>query len=126
MKRGGRRARSTAARPKMGTMSGRNGSRELPLQVEPGPTPSVKRLLDVVGAGLVLAVLWPIWLLTVALIKLDSPGPALVRQKRVGLDNQQFTFYKFRTMIDGPQDDLADRIPEGDLTKRLLSPPGRP
>ncbi len=112
--------------PKTGTLSGRNGSRQGAFDVAPGRTPSVKRLLDVVGAGLVLAVLWPIWLLTVALIKLDSPGPALVRQKRVGLGNKEFTFYKFRTMIDGPHNDIADRIPKGDLTKRLLSPPGRP
>src|SRR3990172_12707609 len=109
MKRGGKRARSPAVQPKMGTMSGRNGSRELPLQVEPGPTPGVKRVLDGGGAGLVLAVLWPIWLLTLALIKLDSPGPAIVRQKRVGLDNREFTFYKFRTMVDSPHNDLAER-----------------
>jgi len=97
---------------------------EIVLKVEPGPTPSVKRFLDIVGASLALAVLWPIWLLTVVLIKLDSPGQVLVQQKRVGLGGRKFTFYKFRTMVDSPQNDLADRIPRGDLSKRL-SPRGR-
>ena len=117
--------------PSMEAMAGRDGSKEpLPahggtvLEVEPGPTSSVKRFLDIVGASLALAILWPIWLLTVALIKLDSPGQVLIRQKRVGLGGRQFTFYKFRTMVDSPQDDLADRIPQGDLSKRL-SPRGR-
>ena len=106
-------------------MSGSDGSHEDAFEVESWPTPSVKRFLDVVGASLALAVLWPIWLLVLLLIKMDSPGPALVRQKRVGLDNREFVFYKFRTMVDGAPDDLAERIPKGDLTKRLLSPRGR-
>ena len=113
-------------------MTGRNGSgeplpadAEVAVEVELGPTPGVKRMLDVVGAGLALAVLWPIWLLAVALIKLDSPGRALVRQRRVGQEGKEFTFYKFRTMVDGGRNDIGDRIPQGDLTKRLLSPRGR-
>jgi len=92
--------------------------------VEAGPTPGVKRLLDTVGATLALAVLWPIWLLAVLLVKLDSPGQVLIRQKRVGLGGKEFAFYKFRTMVDSAQNDLADRIPQGDLSRRL-SPRGR-
>ena len=93
--------------------------------VQPGPTPSVKRFLDVVGAGLALALLWPIWLLSVGLIKLDSPGQIMIKQRRVGFRGAQFNFYKFRTMVSAGRNDIADRIPQGDLSRRLLSPRGR-
>jgi lipopolysaccharide/colanic/teichoic acid biosynthesis glycosyltransferase len=98
---------------------------DTPFDVDPYPTPAVKRWLDVVVASLALGVLSPIWLLTLALIKLDGPGPALLRQKRVGLNGRLFSFYKFRTMVDGAENGISDRIPTGDLTKRLLSPRGR-
>jgi len=94
-------------------------------KVEAYPTPKAKRLLDVTVATLSLGILWPIWLLALALTKLDSPGQALLRQKRVGYRGRNFNFYKFRTMVDGAEADIADRLPTGDLTKRLLSPPGR-
>jgi lipopolysaccharide/colanic/teichoic acid biosynthesis glycosyltransferase len=98
---------------------------DTPFNVDPYPTPAVKRWLDIVVASLALGVLSPIWLLTLALIKLDGPGPALLRQKRVGLNGRLFSFYKFRTMVDGAENGISDRIPTGDLTKRLLSPRGR-
>ena len=103
----------------------RPASAEAAFAVEPYPTPAVKRWLDVAVASLALGVLSPIWLLTLALIKLDGPGPALLRQKRVGLNGRLFRFYKFRTMVDGAESDISSRIPSGDLTKRLLSPRGR-
>ena len=98
---------------------------EAPFEVDPYPTPAVKRWLDITVASLTLGVLSPIWLLTLALIKLDGPGPALLRQKRVGLNGRLFSFYKFRTMIDGVENDISDRIPKGDLKESLLSPRGR-
>jgi len=97
----------------------------IPFHVEAYPTPAVKRWLDIVVASLALGVLSPIWLLTLALIKLDGPGLALLRQKRVGLNGRHFSFYKFRTMVDGAENDIFDRIPKGDLRKSLLSPRGR-
>jgi lipopolysaccharide/colanic/teichoic acid biosynthesis glycosyltransferase len=99
----------------------------IPEHVDAGPTPPVKRAVDLVGGGLLIAVLWPIFALTALLIKLDTPGPVLMRQKRVGLNGKTFHFYKFRTMVHRPrQDDLDDRLPRGDLRTRLLSPRGRP
>ncbi len=99
----------------------------IPHDVAAGPTPSVKRFIDVALAGLAVSILAPVWLLAAALIKMDSHGPVLVRQKRVGLNGREFHFYKFRTMVHRKkQDDLHERIPKGDLTKRLLSPRGRP
>jgi lipopolysaccharide/colanic/teichoic acid biosynthesis glycosyltransferase len=97
---------------------------EADFEVPVYPTPRAKRLLDVSVAILLMAVLWPIWLLACVLIKLDSPGPVLLRQKRVGKDGRIFTFYKFRTLAEGAEDDLNERLPRGDLRQQLLSPPG--
>ena len=110
----------------------RNGAREPPLdegdsrwEVQAYATPKSKRFLDVGIASLALAVLWPVWLLTIGLIKLDSPGPALLRQRRVGHKGRLFQFYKFRTMRSGTEEGDYGRIPKGDLENCLLSPPGR-
>ena len=76
---------------------------------------------------MLIGVLWPLWALAALLIKMDSPGPVFVKQKRVGLDGDEFDFYKFRTMHhEKKQEDLHERLPVGDLTQRLLSPRGRP
>ena len=99
----------------------------IPSSVVSGPTSPAKRLLDLVVCTVAVSILWPIFAITALLIKMDSPGPILVRQKRVGLNGREFGFYKFRTMVHREvQDDLGDRLPSGDLTKRMLSPKGRP
>ena len=58
-----------------------------------------KRALDIVAAGLGLFVLSPFLLLIALLVKLDSPGPALFKQRRVGLNGREFWMYKFRSMV---------------------------
>lgn len=99
----------------------------IPSDIVPGPTPPVKRVFDVVVSSLIVSILWPIFVLGALLIRTDSEGPVLVRQRRVGLNGREFHFLKFRTMhhSDRPSD-LEERLPLGDLTKRLLSPKGRP
>lgn len=57
-----------------------------------------KRLFDIVCSVLGLLVLSPLLLLAAAWVKLDSPGPALFRQTRVGRFGVPFTIHKFRTM----------------------------
>jgi exopolysaccharide biosynthesis polyprenyl glycosylphosphotransferase len=57
-----------------------------------------KRVLDVVGSGLILTVLSPFLLLVAIAIKLDSPGPVFFRQVRAGRGNTQFRLIKFRSM----------------------------
>jgi lipopolysaccharide/colanic/teichoic acid biosynthesis glycosyltransferase len=57
-----------------------------------------KRLMDIVLASLVLIILSPFLPLMAICIKLDSPGPVLFRQKRLGKGGKPFTMYKFRTM----------------------------
>jgi exopolysaccharide biosynthesis polyprenyl glycosylphosphotransferase len=59
---------------------------------------SLKRLLDVVLASLGLVASLPLSLAIIIAIKLDSPGPALFVQDRVGRYGRRFRFYKFRSM----------------------------
>lgn len=69
---------------------------------------TLKRALDLSVAAFVLLVTLPIWLIIVIAIKLDSPGPAIFQQERVGLRGRRFRFYKFRSMTNG-----ADRLKPG-------------
>lgn len=65
----------------------------------------VKRALDIVSSALGLLVLSPVLLIIMIAIKIDSKGPLLFRQKRVGLHKRHFMILKFRTMrIDTPHD----------------------
>lgn len=65
----------------------------------------IKRLLDIVLSGIGIIVFGPIMLLIAIVIKLDSPGPILFKQKRVGIHKSYFSILKFRTMrIDTPHD----------------------
>jgi lipopolysaccharide/colanic/teichoic acid biosynthesis glycosyltransferase len=61
-----------------------------------------KRLFDVLAAGAGLVLLAPLLLAMALWIKLDSPGPVLFRQQRVGRHGVPFDIYKFRTMADRP------------------------
>ncbi|HEU0025727.1 MAG TPA: sugar transferase [Ktedonobacterales bacterium] len=58
----------------------------------------IKRIIDVTGALAVLIIGLPIWLLIALAIKLDSPGPVLYTQPRLGYRGQPFGFFKFRSM----------------------------
>ena len=65
----------------------------------------VKRMIDIVLSGLGIIVLSPILLVLVVAIKMDSKGPVLFKQKRVGIHKSHFNILKFRTMrIDTPKD----------------------
>ena len=61
----------------------------------------LKRAFDLVGAGLVAIVALPVMAAIALIVKLDSPGPVLFRQTRVGRDGTPFQMFKFRSMVDG-------------------------
>jgi exopolysaccharide biosynthesis polyprenyl glycosylphosphotransferase len=63
----------------------------------------LKRVEDVVLSALALILLSPVFALIAILIKLDSPGPVIFRQRRVGLQEKRFTLFKFRTMRVGSE-----------------------
>lgn len=58
----------------------------------------VKRALDIFLASLGLVAMLPFWLVIALAIRLDSPGPAIFVQERVGQHGRRFRFYKFRSM----------------------------
>ena len=79
-----------------------------------------KRTLDIVLSFLGMLILSPFFLLLVLAIKLDSKGPVLFKQKRVGLHKKHFYILKFRTMrIDTPKDTPTHLLenPEQWITK---------
>jgi exopolysaccharide biosynthesis polyprenyl glycosylphosphotransferase len=60
-----------------------------------------KRLIDILGSAGLLLVLAPVFAIVTLLIRLDSAGPILFAQERVGLNKRRFRMLKFRTMLDG-------------------------
>ena len=59
---------------------------------------TLKRLMDIVIAALMIIITSPLMLFTAIGVKLSSPGPILFKQVRVGRHNENFTMYKFRSM----------------------------
>jgi exopolysaccharide biosynthesis polyprenyl glycosylphosphotransferase len=59
---------------------------------------AIKRLIDVAVSAIILIAGLPVWLLIAAAIKLESPGPVLYKQERVGRDGNRFNMVKFRSM----------------------------
>jgi exopolysaccharide biosynthesis polyprenyl glycosylphosphotransferase len=68
----------------------------------------VKRIFDLVVGGVAAIFALPVAIVFAVLVKLDSPGPAIYRQQRVGENGKLFWMYKFRTMVE----DADARLPE--------------
>ncbi len=66
-----------------------------------------KRVFDVLVAACAIIVLSPILIATAIAVKLDSPGPIIFRQKRVGFNNEQVMVYKFRSLYTNQSDQKA-------------------
>jgi lipopolysaccharide/colanic/teichoic acid biosynthesis glycosyltransferase len=62
---------------------------------------AMKRMMDVVGSALSLFLLLPLMAIIAVIIKLDSPGPILFHQERVGRGGRSFRIFKFRSMVVG-------------------------
>ncbi len=76
----------------------------------------VKRSLDMIASIGLLLLTWPFWVALAILIKKESRGPVFLKQERVGLDGRVFLMIKFRSMIDGV-DDQAHR----ELMRRTIN-----
>ncbi len=63
----------------------------------------VKRLIDILVSSVLLVMLSPVFLIISYIIRKESPGTAIFRQVRSGLNGRKFVVYKFRTMIDGAE-----------------------
>ncbi|TLY53095.1 MAG: sugar transferase, partial [Gemmatimonadetes bacterium] len=87
----------------------------------------LKRVIDLVGAGVGLVVLSPFLALVAAAVKLESRGPVFFTQVRVGRGGRRFRIVKFRTMVDGAEkrrDELLSRSVYRDA--RLFKVPNDP
>lgn len=69
----------------------------------------VKRASDLLLSGLILALIWPLMLIIAAAVRVSSPGPAIFRQRRNGLDGEEIVVYKFRSMTT---QDNGDVVPQ--------------
>ncbi len=81
---------------------------------------AVKRAFDLVVAGLGLVLTAPLWLLAAVAIKLDSPGPVLYRQRRVGEGGRPFVMLKFRSMYEDAEERLAELRPRSEVDGPLF------
>lgn len=62
-----------------------------------------KRIIDIIFSLLGLIILFPFLLFIAIMIKLDSPGPVIFKQDRLGLNGRSFKIYKFRSMVVGAE-----------------------
>jgi len=76
----------------------------------------VKHTIDFILSLLALLILWPFLLLIALLIKLDSKGPVLFKQKRVGKSKTYFNMLKFRTMRTDTPNDMPTHMLENPET----------
>lgn len=70
----------------------------------------IKRLFDLFISAITLLLLSPILLVLLILVRVDSPGPAIFCQRRIGQDDKEFVMYKFRTMIVGTPEVATDKL----------------
>lgn len=76
---------------------------------------TIKRLFDIAGAVVLILLALPIMLVTALIIKLESSGPILYKQERVGLNNKPFNVVKFRSMrTDAEKDGIPRWATAGD------------
>ncbi|MBN1354489.1 MAG: exopolysaccharide biosynthesis polyprenyl glycosylphosphotransferase [Candidatus Omnitrophica bacterium] len=79
---------------------------------------ALKRLIDIIGSVLIFIVFSPLILFALIGIKLTSPGPIIFKQKRIGKDGEEFTIYKFRSMIHN-----AEKLQAAIADQNIMSGP---
>ena len=86
----------------------------------------VKKAFDLVVSAIVVLVGLPFWVLIALAIRLDSRGPVLYRDRRVGVGEREFGMLKFRTMVEGAaelQDELEDQNEAGGALFKIREDP---
>ena len=81
-----------------------------------GVKKALKRSLDVLTALAVLTITAPLWIVLAILIKRESKGPIFLKQERVGMDGKVFLMLKFRSMLDGVDDQV-----HRELMKKMIN-----
>ncbi|NMM61137.1 sugar transferase [Clostridium sp. P21] len=75
----------------------------------------LKRLSDIILSAVGILILSPVFIILAIWIKVDSKGPAIFKQVRVGKDGKDFTIYKFRTMVVNAEKKRELNIDPGNL-----------
>jgi lipopolysaccharide/colanic/teichoic acid biosynthesis glycosyltransferase len=83
----------------------------------PGPAVDGKRIFDVAASVVALAVLLPVLFVLAVAVRLDSRGPVLFRQERVGLRGRRFRIHKFRSMRVDQGGPLVSRAGDPRVTR---------
>lgn len=84
----------------------------------------LKRMVDVTASLGGLIVLSPMLLVVMLLIKMDSPGPCLIRQRRMGYLGQEFYMYKFRTMVNDANKQIGQLMQDGKENRLMVKMQG--
>jgi lipopolysaccharide/colanic/teichoic acid biosynthesis glycosyltransferase len=92
----------------------------------PRSTELLKRTMDVFLSAAMLVLLAPLFVLLALMIKLDSPGPVLFRQVRVGKGGTPFTMLKFRTMVANAESRVGELVDFAALTQPSFKIPDDP
>lgn len=81
---------------------------------------AVKRVMDVVGGMLGIILFSPVMLLTALAIRLDSPGPVIFRQTRIGKNGREFQIYKFRSMYVDAEERKAELMAQNEIAGGVM------
>ncbi len=92
----------------------------------PRSTMALKRGIDIVGSAGLLLLLAPLLLVVAIAIKLDSRGPMLFKQVRVGKGGRRFTMVKFRTMVHGADERVGEVVDTQALDEPSFKVPNDP
>jgi exopolysaccharide biosynthesis polyprenyl glycosylphosphotransferase len=79
-----------------------------------------KRIMDVLLGSLMLLIASPLMIISALAIKLDSPGPVIFRQKRVGARGQEFVVFKFRSMREGADEEKEQLLEFNEMNGPLF------
>ena len=90
---------------------------EMRNQLASGLNRAIKRAFDITAVTLGGLVIVPVLVALAAAIRVDSPGPVLYRQRRLGRDGQPFRVWKFRTMVQDAEKRLADLLASDDRAR---------
>jgi len=75
---------------------------------------NIKRVLDIVVSAVMMLLLLPVYLIVSIFIKLDSKGPIIFSQERIGYHNKKFNIYKFRSMVVDAEKDNRPQLSSDD------------
>ncbi len=76
----------------------------------------IKRLLDIFISGVLLLILFPVFVITAIMVKTTSKGCVFFRQLRSSINGRKFTLYKFRTMVDDAESKLNELLVHNEMS----------